>query len=278
MIVIYNTQPFGCSFELIYFYAYLFGMKKSVFCLLNVLFLGVIHWLIAQNTQVKGLVVDEFDNPIPFAAVTILNKNIGISTTEDGEFSLFITSNELQDTLSISSLGFKTFTVKVSDYLAQKQQKITIEEDVFEMDEVVLLSPRLYVVEALKRLKDNTLSIPHKLELLYRRAATEEGRSKFFVENYIKLRDRGPAYPLGSVQVVQARKSADYRAWKRKQWRHSIVGMSEKNPLRPIASQHFRNIKNLYGTLLENPLMKGKMCLFWRVKTQKKNGKKSYFT
>lgn len=118
--------------------------------------------LLAQNTQVKGLVVDGFDTPIPFAAVTtIANKNIGISTTEDGEFSLLITNNELQDSILVSSLGFKTFTIKVSDYLALKEKKITIEEDVFEMDEVVLLLPKLYVLEALKRLKESTISTTH---------------------------------------------------------------------------------------------------------------------
>lgn len=148
-------------------------MKKSHAFIYTILFLcGSFFVAAQQNTQVKGLVVDEFNTPVPFAAVTILNKNIGISTTEDGEFSVLITNNELQDSISISSLGFKTFTVKVSDYLAQKEQKITIEEDVFEMNEVVLLSPKLYVVEALKRLKDNTLSQNHMLEILYRRAAT----------------------------------------------------------------------------------------------------------
>ena len=249
-------------------------MRKFTAFLCCMIVLMLSHGLVAQNTQVKGLVVDGFDTPIPFAAVTILNKNIGISTTEDGEFSLLVTSNELQDTLSISSLGFKTFNIKISDYLAQKQQKITIEEDVFEMDEVVLLSPRLYVVEALKRLKGNTLSTPHKLELLYRRAATEEGRSKFFVENYIKLRDRGPAYPLGSVQVVQARKSADYRAWKRKQWRHSIVGMSEKNPLRPIASQHFRNIKKFIWNKIGESTYEGEDVLILEGKNPKEEWEK----
>ena len=218
-------------------------MRKVTASLWSMLVFMLSHGLVAQNTQIKGLVVDGFDGPIPFAAVTVLNQNIGISTTEDGEFSLFVSSANLQDTLTVSSLGFKTFSISIGDYMSKKEEKIVMEEDVFEMDEVVLLSPKLYVIEAIKRLKDNTISQPHKLELLYRRAATEKGKSKFFVENYIELKDRGPAYSLGSVRVVHARKSADYRFWKRTQWRHSIVGMSEKNPFRPIVSQHSRNLK-----------------------------------
>lgn len=231
--------------------------------------LCVIQHVSAQNTQVKGLVVDGFNTPIPFAAVTIANKNIGISTTEDGEFSLLITNNELQDSISVSSLGFKTFTIKVSDYLALKEKKITIEEDVFEMDEVVLLSPKLYVLEALKRLKENTISTTHLTEILYRRAATEGGKSKFFVENYIKVRDRGPAYPSGTIQVVQARKSADYRTWKRTQWRHSIFNMNDVNPLRPNYSQHWRNLKKFTWNKIGESTYEGEDVLILEGKNPK---------
>lgn len=227
-------------------------MKKITLIILGfLLFGGFSHQLNAQvrNIKVDGLVVDEFDNPVPFAAVTITNKNIGLSTTEDGEFSLKVSNNELEDMLSISSLGFKTFTIKVKDFLAKTEKKIVLKEEVFEMDEITILPPKNYVVNALKKLKENTLSTPHAVEILYRRAATEEGKAKFFVENYVKFRSRGPAYPMGEIQVTQARKSADYRFWKRKQWRHSIIGLDDLNPLRPNDTQHGRNIKKFKWTI-----------------------------
>ena len=55
-----------------------------------------------QKIKVQGIVLDLFDNPIPFAAVTIIGKSKGTSSTEDGEFSLYVTNNELEDVLSFS--------------------------------------------------------------------------------------------------------------------------------------------------------------------------------
>ncbi len=214
----------------------MFRMKRRFIILfLSIIFFGFnSNKSFAQKSiEVKGIVLDEFDNPIPFAAISILKKNRGTSSTEDGQFSLRITSNELDDMLSFTSLGFNPFKIKIKDYLAQVEKKIVLKETVFEMDEITIVAPKTYVLNALKKLKDNTLSKPHQIELLYRRAATEGGKSKFFVENYIKIRDRGPASPLGIVEVTESRKSADYRIWKRKQWTHDINWMITANPLRP---------------------------------------------
>lgn len=242
-------------------------MKKNI---LFILILTNTYLGFAQDyKQIKGMVVDGFNDPIPFAAVTVLNQNIGISTTEDGEFSLFVSGTNLQDTLTVSSLGFKTFFISTGDYIAQKEEKIVLEEDVFEMDEVVLLSPRLYILEALKRLKDNTISTTHTTEMLYRRAATEKGKSKFFVENYIKVRDRGPANLSGTIQVVQARKSADYRTWRRTQWRHSFFNMNDVNPLRPGDSQHNRNLKKFLWNKIGESTYEGEDVLILEGKNPK---------
>ncbi|SDX92566.1 CarboxypepD_reg-like domain-containing protein [Lutibacter oricola] len=205
-----------------------------------VLSLGVITFMFTltvtaqqKKIEVKGTIFDETNITLPYVAVSIIEKSIGTSSTEDGEFSIQITKNELQDSLTVSSLGFNPYKIKVQDYLNQSEQKIVLKQSVVKMTEVVILKPAEIVQNAIKKLKENTLSTSHKLEILYRRAATEGGKSKFFVENYIKIRDRGPAYGLGTVEIAEARKSADYRIWKRTQWTHSINYMASGNPLRP---------------------------------------------
>tara|TARA_R110002126_G_scaffold291782_1_gene458015 strand:- start:31134 stop:32291 length:1158 start_codon:yes stop_codon:yes gene_type:complete len=236
-------------------------MKKIFKIYLSILFLGLlpINTNAQQKIVVKGIVLDEFNNSIPFAAISILKKNKGTSSTEDGEFSLFVTKENLQDTLSISSLGFVTSKIVIRDYLAQKEEKIILKESVMEMDEITILAPSHYVINALKKLKQNTLSKSHQIELLYRRAATEGGKSKFFVENYIRIRDRGPANPLGSIQVLEARKSADYRAWKRKQWTHDINWMQTANPLRP--SNRKPNLKKFKWKIIDETSYEGEDVL-----------------
>lgn len=199
----------------------------------------------AQNDQIelRGIILDESGNAVPYVAVGIVKKYIGTSSTEDGEFSFFATKNELQDSLSVSSLGFEPFKIMVDDYLKLEKQEIVLIETSTELDAVVLLSSVDYVQKALENLRDNTLSIPHKLEMLFRRTTTESNKPKFLVENYIKIKDKGPSYSPGVIQVIESRKSADYRIWKSKQWQHSINSLFNLNPLRPHASQHKRNLK-----------------------------------
>ena len=216
--------------------------------LLHILFfaLAIVPWLTysqTNNIEVKGIILDESNYPVPFVAVGIVEKYIGTASTEDGEFSFLITKDELKDSLSISSLGFDPYKIMVEDYLKLEKKEIVLKETVTELNEITLLSPKDYVINAMKAMKDNTISDPHKIELLYRRAGTEGGRSKFFVENYIKIRDKGPGYGPGLIQVTQVRKSADYRIWKTKQWQHSINSLFNLNPFRPHASQHKRNLK-----------------------------------
>ena len=68
-----------------------------------------------ENILVKGSVFDENNYEIPYAAVGIVKKYIGTSSTDEGTFSFIITTNELDDTLKISSIGFDTFKINVRE-------------------------------------------------------------------------------------------------------------------------------------------------------------------
>jgi len=158
-----------------------------------------------NNIEVRGIILDESNYPVPYVAVGIVKKHIGTSSTEDGDFSFLITKNELQDSLSISSLGYMPYKIKVDDYLKLEDKTVILTETITELNEIKLLNPKDYVINALKNLEDNTLSDPYKLELLYRRATTEGNKAKFFVEHYIKIRDKGPSKSPGIIQIVEAK-------------------------------------------------------------------------
>ncbi|WP_010136417.1 carboxypeptidase-like regulatory domain-containing protein [Ochrovirga pacifica] len=218
-------------------------MIKSKILWIVILLMNFVIQAQTKKTVVQGTIYDETNETIPFVTIGIVNKTIGTASTMDGEFALMITDNEMQDTLYVSGLGFDTYKIKIQDYLAKKDRKIVLKENVVNLETVELLHPIDYVEKALDNLKKNTLSKTHVKEILYRRAATEEGKSKFFVENYIKLKGRGPAYWVGQVQVTESRKSADYRFWKRTQWRHAVLGLNDTNPLTPNDSEHARNLR-----------------------------------
>ena len=76
----------------------------------------------AQNSKIalEGLITDNTELSIPYAAITIKNKNAGTSSTEEGTFYLTVSTANLADTLVVSSIGFKTFKIKIQDFIDQQ--------------------------------------------------------------------------------------------------------------------------------------------------------------
>ena len=215
-------------------------MNKKYLKEMNGYFLAFIFLMIfippslhAQNTiPVSGKVIDDRGYEIPFAAIGIVSKNIGTTSTEDGTFYFQISKAELKDTLSISSLGFYTYTLPISEIVKNERMVIVLEEKTTSLNEVVVNSSSFYVREALKKLKENTLNKNHELNLLYRRWSVEDNTCRFLIEQNIKAIDRGPSSYLNKFSIENTRTSADYRFVKNEQKLHALKYMEYNNPLR----------------------------------------------
>ncbi|MDG2437361.1 MAG: carboxypeptidase-like regulatory domain-containing protein [Polaribacter sp.] len=188
----------------------------------------------AQETiKVEGLIVDKDKYPVPYAAVSILSKSIGTASNDDGGFVLKLIQDNLKDSITVSALGFKTFTIKVEDFIGLDEKIITLVEDVVSLDEITLVDYKSYVKDALKNLKNTTQRKGHQLNILYRRFSNENGTSRFLVEHYLKVYDRGPtSSEFEEIEVAESRKSNDYRFAKKKQKFHAAVMIAKQNPLR----------------------------------------------
>ena len=219
--------------------------KSSFYCLI-LSFLSL-NFLGAQNLLIDGSIIDDNDFEIPFAAVGILKKNIGTTSTIEGTFSFIVSPNEIDDSLEISSIGFKTFKIKVKDYINKKVKTIRLSEQLTQLDEVIVKAPINYIEKALKLLKINTISVNHQLNLLYRRWDVEENKCAFFIEQYIKVIDRGPNSYMVKSNIENQRKSADYRFVKNEAKFHPLQYTEWNNPLRKgikVKSFKWKKIKN----------------------------------
>ncbi|TXG36885.1 carboxypeptidase-like regulatory domain-containing protein [Seonamhaeicola maritimus] len=191
-----------------------------------------------EKIELEGLVKDEHGYEVPYAAVGIPSKYVGTATTEDGNFYLLLSNSNLEDVLEVSSIGYLTFKIKVQDLLNLKEKVIVLKEDIVSLDEVNLLASTDYVKNAFKNLKNSAMSTTHQLNMLYRRFSTEAGMARFFVEHYIKVLDRGPISPeYNRIEVVEGRKSADYRFIKDKYSGHQAIVTANRNPLRQGINQ-----------------------------------------
>ncbi|MFT4092859.1 MAG: TonB-dependent receptor plug domain-containing protein [Niabella sp.] len=66
----------------------------------------------AQQSQVRGTVVDEKGAPVPRATVQVKGKDIATATDESGAFVIAAKTN---DVLSVSAVSFATVEIKVTD-------------------------------------------------------------------------------------------------------------------------------------------------------------------
>ena len=66
---------------------------------------------VTAQTKVSGIVVDDTNQPIPYASITFKDSKIGIVSNEDGRF--YIESPDNHDTLLVSFVGFPTKEVKL---------------------------------------------------------------------------------------------------------------------------------------------------------------------
>ncbi len=108
----------------------------SLFILILIFALYPLH--AQKNIPVSVNVIDDTGYEIPFAAIGIVSKNIGTTSTEDGTFYFQISSAELKDTLSISSLGFSTYTLPISQLVNNEKMVIVLEEKTTSLNEVVV--------------------------------------------------------------------------------------------------------------------------------------------
>ncbi|CAM1358198.1 DUF5686 family protein [Tenacibaculum xiamenense] len=102
----------------------------------------ILHLLLLITTSVsaqltlKGKVVDEFDNPLPFVNVVLQKTTHGTVTDDDGKFLL--KTKKYRGILEISFVGFETQTIKVSENT--KYLNIVLKEESNQLEEVVVVT------------------------------------------------------------------------------------------------------------------------------------------
>jgi len=106
-------------------------MKKITF-----IFLFFSTLIFAQNIEFKGKLLDnDTKEPIVYANLSFLDSNLGISTTEQGTFLMYIQEKYLNSKIHISCLNYKD-TVVIAKDLLNKTLFLNSKSEV--LDEVLL--------------------------------------------------------------------------------------------------------------------------------------------
>ena len=104
----------------------------------TLLFFILSHIIFSQK-QVSGTITDSLNNPIEYVNIGIANSSFGTITDTKGNFNFEIPNLNPNDTLRISSLGFKTKDILFKEINEINQIAIKLSEDVTVLKELKLL-------------------------------------------------------------------------------------------------------------------------------------------
>ncbi|MBX2965232.1 MAG: carboxypeptidase-like regulatory domain-containing protein [Cyclobacteriaceae bacterium] len=92
------------------------------------------------TSDIVGIVIDKKNNmPLSYVNIGILNKETGTVTDTNGKFTLYLKEGFVNDTIKISSIGYKPVEILVKDITHKKQPvSIKLDEQINELDEVVI--------------------------------------------------------------------------------------------------------------------------------------------
>ncbi len=194
--------------------------SKSVRLVTAIILLGCSAQSIAQSEiELKNTVVDFLTfAPIESASVYVKNTTIGTITNTDGNFVLVVPRSLENDTLIISSIGYKSFKTPISEFDAATN--VFLEEDIASLDEVVVVSetrPKTgndIVLRAIERLEFNLPDQPYLQKGFLRHKERNTFEYKWLIESAITMYDS--SYASGAadnlkINVDEVRKSYDLR-------------------------------------------------------------------
>ncbi|AXO81474.1 carboxypeptidase-like regulatory domain-containing protein [Olleya aquimaris] len=172
------------------------------------------------QTELKNKVVDFMTMmPIENASVYVQNTTIGTITNADGKFVLLVPKEFENDSIVVSSIGFKSFKTTVDQF--DNDFDILLEEDVASLDEILIVAenrPKTgndIVLRALEKLKDNLPEQQYLQKGFLRHKERNKKQFKWLVESAITLYDDSSYVSGGKdnlkINVDQVRKSYDLR-------------------------------------------------------------------
>lgn len=121
-------------------------MKK-----IAILFLCITSIAFAQKTEFKGKLLDKITNdPVIYANLSFLDSSLGISTTEEGTFTMYIDKKYMNSKIHISCLNYKD-TIVVAKDLLNTTLFLNSKTEILEEVVITKTAEKLVVLDPIKR-------------------------------------------------------------------------------------------------------------------------------
>ncbi|WP_082795682.1 carboxypeptidase-like regulatory domain-containing protein [Flammeovirga sp. SJP92] len=182
------------------------------------LLLSITGTVYAQSSkEIKGIVMDNDGNSIPYAHILISNSSKGTFSNLEGAFSITISEKYAEQQLQISATGFEMVRVNISALSSKKKNKITLKSFVTELDEVVITPKDMREIlrEALRKIPENYALEPAKVHGFYRNRTLLNEQTSSYIEAAMDIYLQGirEDKKKNQLELVKARSVTDSTAW-----------------------------------------------------------------
>ncbi|MBA6152935.1 carboxypeptidase-like regulatory domain-containing protein [Gelidibacter maritimus] len=165
-------------------------------------------------SEFKGTVVDSKSKaPLSFATITVDDTNISTITNSNGEFLLKVPNELVDNSITISFLGYQVKTIPLSNLNGDNIQ-ILLEESAMQLSEVKINVPkdaRSLVKTALDKKGEHYFNEETIMTAFYRETIKKRRRDASLSEAVVEIyREPYTSSKSDKIKLIKARKSTDY--------------------------------------------------------------------
>jgi hypothetical protein len=159
---------------------------------------------------ITGRIIDnESSDPLPFATIVLKNKGKGTVTNNNGNFGMKIPPNFVNDTLSISYLGYVGKEIPVKKAL-EKNLTILMKRDYISIPEIIIKNqnPKEIILRALKAIPHNYGNTPALMTGFYREGVLKKSELQTYSEAILQIYKSAYSGTLynDQIKVLKSRK------------------------------------------------------------------------
>lgn len=154
------------------------------------------HHLTAADSSSAGnvkyitgkIIDDETSDPLPFATLALKNKGKGTVTNKNGDFGMKITSDYINDTLSVSYLGYLGREIPVKKAFGNNLT-ISMKREYISIPEIIIKNqnPQEIISKTLKAIPHNYGNTPALMVGFYREGVMKKSQLQTYSEAILQI-------------------------------------------------------------------------------------------
>jgi len=163
-----------------------------------------------ETRSVSGKITDyETGDPLPFATLGIIRTGKGTVSNSNGEFGLKITRDCINDSLTVSYLGYVNRTIPVRQALGNNFN-IRMMREFISIPEIIIKNqaPQEIVRRAYHAIGRNYGSTPASMTAFYRESVSRKSLLQIYSEAVIQIYKSGYSapFPGDQIKIIKSRK------------------------------------------------------------------------